>query len=203
MAALNKRILCFVDECGTADDPVFALGCVMAWARECGRANKSLSDLLEPNANELHTADLTLTAQRYQSGHRIFDILLKRRVYHRFGTSQSSGVILICFFGEILPPRSSGIDLRADEGSPSHETGFRPVCRTTERLRQKQSGQAPSGNQGAARQRVHPEVHHREALQFFACQPRKLDEEARNQETEAVESYDRFETFALLGSKIT
>ena len=99
---------------------------------------------------------------------------------------------------EILPPRSSGIDLRADEGSPSHETGFRPACRTTERLRQKQSGQAPSGNQGAARQRVHPEVHHREALQFFACQPRKLDEEARNQETEAVESYDRFGTFALL-----
>ena len=99
MAALNKRILCFVDECGTADDPVFALGCVMAWARECGRANKSLGDLLEPNANELHTADLTLTAQRCQSGHRIFDILLKRRIYHRFGTSQSSGVILICFFG--------------------------------------------------------------------------------------------------------
>ena len=53
-------------------------------------------------------------------------------------------------------------------------------------------------NRGAARQRVHPEVH-REALQFFACQPRKLDEEARNQETEAVKSYGRFGTFVPLG----
>ena len=50
-------------------------------------------------------------------------------------------------------------------------------------------------NRGAARQRGHPEVH-REALQFFACQPRKLAEEARNQETEAVKSYGRFGTFA-------
>jgi len=59
MAALNKRILCFVDECGTAGEDGFALGCVMAWARECGRADKSLSDLLEPNANELHAASLS------------------------------------------------------------------------------------------------------------------------------------------------
>ena len=59
MAGLNKRILCFVDECGTAGDEGFALGCVMAWARDCGRADKSLSDLLEPNANELHAADLS------------------------------------------------------------------------------------------------------------------------------------------------
>jgi hypothetical protein len=59
MAAQNKRILCFIDECGTAGEPGFALGCVMAWARECGRADKSLSDLLEPNANELHAANLS------------------------------------------------------------------------------------------------------------------------------------------------
>ena len=77
----------------------------------------------------------------------------------------------------------------------SRETGFRPACRTAERPRQKQTGQAPSGNRGAARQRVHPEVH-REALQILACQPRKLDEEARNQETEAVKSYGRFGTFS-------
>ena len=94
--------------------------------------------------------------------------------------------------------RSSGVDLRADEGSPSRETGFRPACRTVERPRQKQAGQAPSGNRGAARQRVHPKVH-REALQFFACQPRKLDEEARNQETEAVKPYGGFCTFEPLG----
>ena len=52
-------------------------------------------------------------------------------------------------------------------------------------------------NRGAARQRVPPEVH-REALQFFASRPRKLDEEARNQETESVKSYGRFGTFEPL-----
>ena len=117
---------------------------------------------------------VALTAQRYRIRRRIFDTLLKRRIYHRFGASQFSGMILICFLGERLPPRSSGVDLRTDERSPLRGTGFRPACRTTERPRQKQVGQAPSGNRGAARQRVHPEVH-REALQFFACQPRKLD----------------------------
>ena len=105
---------------------------------------------------------------------------------------------LICFLGERLPPRSSEVDLRADERSPSRETGFRSACRTAERPRQKQIGQAPSGNRGAARQRVHPEVH-REALQVLACQPRKLDEEARCQETEAVKSYGGFGTFEPLG----
>ena len=89
----------------------------------------------------------------------------------------------------------AGVDLRADERRPSHETGFRPACWTTERPRQKQAGRAPSRNRGAARQRVHPEIHHREALQTLACRPRKLDEEARNQETEAVKSYGRFGTF--------
>jgi len=59
MAAQNKRILCFIDECGTAGEQGFALGCVMAWARDCGRADKSLSDLLEPNVNELHAASLS------------------------------------------------------------------------------------------------------------------------------------------------
>ena len=91
----------------------------------------------------------------------------------------------------------AGVDLRADEGSPSRETGVRPAPRTAERPGQKQAGQAPSGYQGAARQRVHPEVH-REALQFFACQPRKLDEEARSQETESVKSYPIFRTFTLI-----
>ena len=59
MARLNKKILCFVDECGTAGDDDFALGCVMLWARDCGRADKALSDLLEPNANELHAQQLS------------------------------------------------------------------------------------------------------------------------------------------------
>lgn len=59
MARLNKKILCFVDECGTAGDEEFALGCVMLWARESGRADKALSDLLEPNVNELHAQQLS------------------------------------------------------------------------------------------------------------------------------------------------
>ena len=82
----------------------------------------------------------------------------------------------------------------------SRETGFRPACRTAEWPRQKQVGQAPSGNRGATRQRVHPEVH-REALRFFACRPCKLVEEVRNRETEAVKSYGRLGTFAPLGPK--
>lgn len=59
MAALNKRILCFIDECGTAGQNDFSLGCVMVWARESGKADKALSDLLEPNVNELHAVNLS------------------------------------------------------------------------------------------------------------------------------------------------
>ena len=103
--------------------------------------------------------DMALTAQKYRIRRRIFETLLKQRIYHRFGASQFSGMILICFLGERLPPRSSEVDLSTDERSPSRETGFRPACRTVERPRQKQAGQAPSGNRGAACQRVHPEVH--------------------------------------------
>lgn len=58
MAWLNKRILCLIDECGTAGDEEFSLGCVMVWARDAGRADKALSDLLEPNVNELHAVNL-------------------------------------------------------------------------------------------------------------------------------------------------
>lgn len=56
MAGRNKCILCFVDECGKAGAESFALGCVMAWARDCGRADKTFSDILEPNAGEVHAA---------------------------------------------------------------------------------------------------------------------------------------------------
>ena len=68
----------------------------------------------------------------------------------------------------------------------SRWTDFRPACRTAEWLRQKQAGQAPSGNRGAARQ-------------ILACQTRKLNEETRNQETESVKSYGGFCTFEPLG----
>ena len=46
----------------------------------------------------LASARVGLTAQRYRIRRRIFDTLLKRRIYHRFGTYQFSGMILICFF---------------------------------------------------------------------------------------------------------
>ncbi|MGY6661518.1 MAG: DUF3800 domain-containing protein [Glycocaulis sp.] len=53
---LNKKVLCFIDEYGTAGDPLFALGCVIVWARECGSADKTFSDLLPANANEVHAS---------------------------------------------------------------------------------------------------------------------------------------------------
>ena len=56
VAGLNKKILCFVDETGTAGNPDFALGCVMVWSRECGRADKAFSDLLPDTANEVHAS---------------------------------------------------------------------------------------------------------------------------------------------------
>ena len=119
-----------------------------------------------------------------------------RRRHHETDPVRTEKSLVTGFYTYPAPTRDrAGVDLRADKGSPSRETGFRPAYRTVERPRQKQAGQAPSGNRGAACQRVHPEVH-REALQFFACQPRKLAEEARNQETEAVKSYGGFGTFA-------
>ena len=70
MARLNKKILCFVDEYGTAGEPGFALGCVMIWAKECGKADKAFSDLLPESVNEVHAvnwqnASLQSTLGRY------------------------------------------------------------------------------------------------------------------------------------------
>lgn len=56
MSRLNKKILCFVDEYGTAGDDGFALGCVLIWSHECGKADKSFSDLLPASVNEVHAA---------------------------------------------------------------------------------------------------------------------------------------------------
>jgi len=59
MGRLNKKVLCFIDEYGTAGDAGFALGCVMVWARECGKVDKAFSDLLDANVNEIHAAGLS------------------------------------------------------------------------------------------------------------------------------------------------
>jgi Protein of unknown function (DUF3800) len=51
---LNKKVLCFVDEYGTAGAGPFHLGGVILLARDAGRVDKCFSDLLEPSANEIH-----------------------------------------------------------------------------------------------------------------------------------------------------
>jgi len=57
VSRLNKKILCFVDEYGTAGDDGFALGCAILWAHECGKADKAFSDLLPASVNEVHAAN--------------------------------------------------------------------------------------------------------------------------------------------------
>ncbi|GGF15096.1 hypothetical protein GCM10011611_21070 [Aliidongia dinghuensis] len=56
--ALNKKVLCFVDEYGTAGAGDLYLGAVVVLARDAGRVDRCFTGLLEPNANEIHAADL-------------------------------------------------------------------------------------------------------------------------------------------------
>ncbi len=55
---LNKKVLCFIDEYGTAGIGDLYLGAVFVMAHEAGRIDKCLSDLLEPTANEIHAAQM-------------------------------------------------------------------------------------------------------------------------------------------------
>lgn len=64
-AALNKKVLCFIDEYGTAGTPDFSLGAVLVLARDAGRVDRCFTGLLEPNANEIHATDLD---DRYLQG---------------------------------------------------------------------------------------------------------------------------------------
>ncbi|MCG7358115.1 DUF3800 domain-containing protein [Roseomonas mucosa] len=57
-SGLNKKVLCFIDEYGTAGAGDLYLGAVLVLAREAGRVDKCFSDLLEPSANEIHAAAL-------------------------------------------------------------------------------------------------------------------------------------------------
>ncbi len=57
-AGLNKKVLCFVDEYGTAGQDRFYLGAVLVMARDAGRVDKCFSDLLRPTANEVHAVAL-------------------------------------------------------------------------------------------------------------------------------------------------
>lgn len=54
--ALNKKILCFIDEYGTTGTGDFYLGDAIMMSRDTGRIDKCFSDQLEPNANEVHAA---------------------------------------------------------------------------------------------------------------------------------------------------
>ncbi len=58
-AGLNKKVLCFIDECGTAGQGPLFLGAVFVLARDAGHLDKRLSDLLEPNVAELHAAGMS------------------------------------------------------------------------------------------------------------------------------------------------
>jgi len=55
---LNKKVLCFIDEYGTAGVGDLYLGAVFVMASEAGRIDKCLSDLLEPSVNEIHAGKM-------------------------------------------------------------------------------------------------------------------------------------------------
>ncbi len=55
---LNEKVLCLIDEYGTAGVGDLYLGAVIVLARDAGRVDKCFTDLLEPNANEIHAAQL-------------------------------------------------------------------------------------------------------------------------------------------------
>jgi hypothetical protein len=57
-AALNKKVLCFIDEYGTAGAGELSLGAVIVLARDAGRVDRCFTGLLEANANEIHAADM-------------------------------------------------------------------------------------------------------------------------------------------------
>jgi hypothetical protein len=56
--ALNKKVLCFVDEYGTAGAGDLSFGAVLILARDAGRVDRCFTGLLEANANEIHAADM-------------------------------------------------------------------------------------------------------------------------------------------------
>ena len=54
MSSRNKKIICFVDETGTAGDVDFSLGLVFVRASEAAKVDKIFSDLLPIGFNEFH-----------------------------------------------------------------------------------------------------------------------------------------------------
>ena len=77
----NRKVLCFVDEHGTAGQAEFAIGCVIVFARMAGRVDKLFSDQLESNANEVHGSEWS------------FEYL--QSVLVRFSAARPSGLDLV------------------------------------------------------------------------------------------------------------
>ena len=93
---LNKKILCFIDEYGTAGVAPFHLGAVFVLASEAGRLDKCFSDLLEPNANEIHAVNLN---DGYLHGllHRLWTVASRDRIVmlnQKFGVQEGDPPIL-------------------------------------------------------------------------------------------------------------
>jgi hypothetical protein len=53
---LNRKILCFLDEHGTAGHGEFYLGAVLVFAQAAGNIDKRFSDLLPSSVNEVHAS---------------------------------------------------------------------------------------------------------------------------------------------------
>lgn len=93
---LNKKILCFIDEYGTAGVAPFHLGAVFVLASEAGRLDKCFSDLLEPSANEIHAVNLN---DGYLQGllHRLWTAAPRDRIVmlnQKFGVQEGDPPIL-------------------------------------------------------------------------------------------------------------
>jgi hypothetical protein len=56
---INKKVLCFIDENGTAGSGNLCIGIVIVLAKEASRFDKCFTDQLEPNANEIHASEMS------------------------------------------------------------------------------------------------------------------------------------------------
>ena len=95
-APLNKKVLCFVDEYGTAGAGELCLGAVLVLARDAGRIDRCFTGLLEANANEIHAADLN---DGYLQGllHRFWEAAPRDRfvmINCRFAASGAPGSLV-------------------------------------------------------------------------------------------------------------
>jgi len=139
----NKKIICYIDEYGTAGAGALYLGAVMVPAAEAGRFDKVLSDLLEPNVSELHASRLNDSyveglLKRFWSARPTPHLLmLNRRVTGSSGSGPEiygNAVVELVKIGvthykkEIMPARDlNNIDLILDLNHHNSDPGFDAV----------------------------------------------------------------------------